>query len=125
MDSTEAKVWKRILRRWKGHAVRVEASMGGVDPGTPDGLLTPRGWGGVWVELKVWPTEVSPIQYAWHVDCDQRGGLCCVLVQVGKDSFWVGKAEEYDGMTERPAGESLQAVLDVIRLAATGRRSRF
>ena len=120
MDTTERRMWEKIRERWDGFCVRVEASRGGVDPGTPDCLLMVRGRGGVWVELKVWPTPLEAIQLAWAIDCAQRGGTALVMCQVGRREFWVGTAEEYDMFESKPAGVSLQAALAMIGLAVSG-----
>ncbi len=112
--TTESDVWGKVRASWDGPCWRVEASCGGVDPGTPDALLWVRGMGGRWVELKVWPTEVSAIQVAWHVDCLQRGGMAWVLCEVGRGRYWIGSAEAYAGLVARPCGVSLQAALGVV-----------
>lgn len=115
--TTEADVWKKIRAAWPGHCVRVEASIGGVDPGTPDSNLGIAGRG-LWVELKVWPTPLSAEQIAWHADCAQRDGGAEVWCWVGRDSIWCGDAATYELMTRRcegrkpPNGMPLQAALD-------------
>lgn len=120
---TEELLWKRIRKRWRGHAVRVEASLGGVDPGTPDSNLSVDGKGG-WVELKVWPTPLNEVQKAWHLDAEDRGAYCVVLCWTGNDKVWVGRGEiytRYVGKGTRPEGVSLQAALDGIESALIGK----
>lgn len=120
--TTESDVWRRVRGAWDGHAIRVEASMGGVDPGTPDCALAPRGRGSVWVELKVWPEPVSPVQVAWAVDCEQRGGLCFLLCE-NRGDYWIGRAEEYAELREVAFDLDLQAALKVIASAGIKRKS--
>ena len=127
MDSTEKKIWERIRSLWDGHCARTEASLGGVDPGFPDCILSPKGWGAIYVELKVWPEPLNPIQYAWHVDCRQRGGIAFVISQVaggrGKvEKYWIGRGEEYSCLDCRPLGKDLQEVLLMVKLAASGKK---
>jgi hypothetical protein len=116
--STEKQLWKKVLERWPGHAIRVEASEGGVDPGTPDCNLSVNGHGG-WVELKVWPEPVSPIQIAWHLEAEDLGASVRLWSQVskGRDTclVWSGSAEDYAKLVEfgrRPVGVPLQMVID-------------
>lgn len=121
---TEKRMWKAILKRWRGHAVRVEASEGGVDPGFPDGILSVGGRGG-FIELKVWPEELRPTQLPWHLDAIQRGAYARVLCCVGHGAYWLGTAEEYQELLdrgERPNGDSLQAGLAMVVCALSGSR---
>lgn len=119
---TEKDFWKKIRREWPGHAMRVEASEGGVDPGTPDTNLSINGHGG-WVELKVWPEPVSPIQIAWHLDALEHGATVEVWSWLGNREglVWRGSAERYEhlvsrldltGKRERPRGLPLQMVIE-------------
>ena len=127
---------------WRGHAVRVEASDGEVPVGTPDCVLSYRGAGG-WIELKVWPDNVSPEQKAWHVDAIERGAYAMVLSELPSGKVWLGPAEEYHGIVNLfeyrnfqrrqlfacssgkvPEGISLQNALGVIESALSRKSSR-
>lgn len=111
---TEKGFWKKISREWPGHGIRVEASLGGVDPGTPDCNLSVNGHG-AWVELKVWPTEITQIQVAWHVDAVDRGATVEVWCWVGQNLVWVGDAETYENLVsikKKPRGLSLKDVIN-------------
>jgi hypothetical protein len=120
----EAAFWKRVRREWKGHAVRIEASDGVVDPGTPDTNLSINYRGG-WVELKVWPDTLSPEQQAWHEDAIERGAYVMVLCEFSDGSVWIGDYEEYTIRVHDHAARrtkprdriSLQAALDMIACA--------
>lgn len=125
----ESRFWKKVRSAWPGHAVRIEASDGEVDPGTPDTVLSVAYRGG-FVELKVWPDNVSSIQLAWHMDAIERGAYCMVLCELPSGKVWLGDAEEFERMMSirevkrPPEGVSLQSALDVIRCALTGTRRR-
>ena len=93
----EAAFWKKVRRAWSGHSVRVEASDGEVDAGTPDTVLS-VGYKGGFVELKVWPDNVSSIQLAWHQDAIERGAYCMVLSELPDGDVWLGNAEDYDAL---------------------------
>lgn len=113
---TEKKLWGRIRAWWEGHAVRVEASAGGVDAGFPDGILS-IGGRGAYVELKVWPEELRPMQLPWHLDCLDRGGGCEVWCWVG-DGIWCGRADEYAVLIERgvkPSGTDVGSHCERLR----------
>jgi hypothetical protein len=113
---TEARLWRKFMLEWPGHGVRIEASAGGCDPGTPDANIS-CAQHGMWLELKVWPTPVSPIQLAWHLDADQRGARALVLCWVTEDEYWVGSATRYDAMTgtgTRPS-RRLEGIADVVK----------
>jgi len=109
----EKRFWKRVRLEWRGHACRVEASLGGCDPGTPD---TSLGWAGknMWVELKVWPDPLSAEQIVWHTDCTQRGGGARVLCELPNGNVWLTGYSIYMNAvraSSRPTGNSLQGVL--------------
>jgi len=115
----EAAFWKRVRSAWSGHAVRVEASDGEADVGTPDCVLS-AGYRGGWIELKVWPDNVSREQLVWHIDAVERGAYAMVLSDVGGGRAWLGDAEEYYSLVlrgKRPRGVVLQRALDVVRCA--------
>lgn len=98
---TEKKMWDRIRAIWPGHAVRVEASEGGVDPGFPDSILSVGGRG-AFVELKVWPEELRETQLPWHIDAIQRGATAEVWAWIEQDDeVWCGTAEEYADLLEK------------------------
>lgn len=106
---------------WPGHALRIEASDGEVDSGTPDTVLSYRYRGG-FVELKVWPDNVSTVQLAWHRDAIARGAYAMVLCELPDGRVWLGDAEEYYAFPRqsfRPPGVVLQAALRVVRCALT------
>ena len=114
--------------------MRIEASDGEVDPGTPDTVLSIAYRGG-FVELKVWPDNLSGVQKAWHEDAVQRGAYCMVLCELPSGRVWLGPAEDYTAFFAMhhsddhrrkypPEGVSLQSALDVIRCALTGTRRR-
>lgn len=95
---TEKKFWDRIRSVWPGHAVRVEASEGGVDPGFPDAILSVGGHGG-YVELKVWPEPLRETQLPWHIDAIQRGATAEVWAYIEQsDEVWCGTAEQYQDL---------------------------
>lgn len=127
IESTERLMWRRLRAAWCGFGIRIEASDGGVEPGTPDTLLQPAGLGGVFVELKVWPTPLRTEQLAWHVDCLGRGGCAVVMCEVGRDSYWIGTGESYDTWIVarqrgddggRPPGATLRRSMLVLRALA-------
>ena len=135
----EAAFWKKVRRAWRGHAIRIEASWGEVEVGTPDTILSVGGKGG-YVELKVWPDNVSGEQLTWHIDAIERGAYAMVLSELPSGNVWLGPAEEYHPLVRgylgkislgwkaarisRPNGVSLQAALNVIDCALIGRRGR-
>lgn len=120
----ESAFWKKVREVWPGHAQRVEASHGEAQEGTPDTVLSVGGRGG-WVELKVWPDNVSREQLVWHVDAIERGAYAMVLSELPKRGqydrsvkVWLGNAEEYHGIVNqvtrnieaeriRPSGKSV------------------
>ena len=111
---TEVDFWKKIRAAWPGHAMRIEASEGGVDPGTPDSHLS-IGGRGAFVELKVWPEPLNPMQYAWHVDAVDKGAGAWVWCWVDYDCIWMGLGEDYADYCEtnsRPKGKTLGHVID-------------
>lgn len=113
----EGRFWKKVRGGWIGHSQRVEAGNGESEAGTPDAVLSVGGKGG-WVELKVWPDNVSAKQLAWHVDAQDRGAYVVVLSQLPDGKAWVGCAQAYDDYVQRkcvPRGCHLQAALDCIR----------
>lgn len=110
---TEADLWKKIRRVWPGHAMRIEASEGGCEPGTPDSILSVGGRG-MFVELKVWPEELRPLQLPWHIDAVQRGAGAEVWCWVGEGRVWRGTAEEYQvhlDQKRKPTGSRLEATV--------------
>lgn len=141
----EGDFWKKVRDGWwPEHAIRIEASLGEVDPGTPDTVLSAGGRGG-YVELKVWPDNVSAVQLAWHLDACDRGAYAMVLSELSDGSVWLGRADAYDSLVRRiaqaevvrpkgksylsrrgPEGIVLQAALKMIRCALIGttRRTR-
>ena len=115
----EGRFWRKVRAAWPGHAQRVEASHGDSEPGTPDVVLS-IGFRGGWVELKVWPDNVSVKQLAWHTDATDRGAYCVVLSRISPREVWLGSAERYDSLVrcgKRPKGVHLQAALNGIRCA--------
>jgi len=133
MSTPEQGFWKRVRSEWKGHAARIEASIGGCDPGTPDSILSINGRGG-YVETKVWPQELEPSQLPWHMDAMRRGAYAVVLCELPDGKVWLGTAEDYAeffganrGRTfpyRRPDGVSLQSALNVVACALTGTKGR-
>lgn len=127
----EQKFWTRVRDMWKGHAVRVEASIGGCDPGTPDSVLSVGGRGG-WIETKVWPQPLEDTQLPWHMDAIQRGAYAMVLCEMPDRRVWIGSAEEYNAMIQchlqgfriRPEGVVLQVALKMIECALIGQTDR-
>lgn len=118
----EGAFWKRVRDAWPGHSVRIEASWGEVSVGTPDTILS-IGYRGGFIELKVWPDNVSEQQLAWHREAHERGAYARVLSRIGKDKVWLGYAWEYDKlhrMKRRPKGVHLQAGLDMVRCELIG-----
>lgn len=92
----EGDFWKAVRKAWVArgwHAVRVEASCGGCDPGTPDTVFGCHGRNG-WVELKVWPDPLSAIQQAWHEEALEGGSYAMVLCQL-RGGVWLGRWDEY------------------------------
>lgn len=121
----EGSFWKRVRGSWCGHSLRVEASNGDVEPGTPDTILS-IGYAGGYVELKVWPDNVSAVQLAWHEEAHSLGAYCRVLSRIRGDRVWLGSAKAYSKLVAsgvRPAGIHLQAALDMIRCELIGRSS--
>lgn len=92
----EGDFWKEVRAAWPGHAIRIEASDGEVEPGTPDTILSIDHRGG-FIELKVWPDDVSAVQLAWHADALDRGAYAMVLSKC-KRGVWLGRAEDYHAM---------------------------
>lgn len=137
----EGEFWKRVRKAWwPSHAIRIEASLGEVEVGTPDTVLSCGGRGG-YVELKVWPDNVSDVQLAWHIDALSRGAYAMVLSELpGPDGLvWLGRADDYHqsvidiivaevirpkgkavGRRRGPEGVVLQAALKMIRSALIG-----
>jgi hypothetical protein len=109
----EGEFWKRVRRGWKGHSVRIEASDGEVEEGTPDTVLSVGGHGG-FVELKVWPDNVSPQQLAWHMDALDRGAYAMVLAELPDGTVWLGRADDWDRLTREQAG------FRIIRVSSPG-----
>lgn len=114
---SEAQFWKNVRRAWPGHAVRIEASRGDAEEGTPDCVLS-IGGRGLWIELKVWPEKLRPAQLAWHLDGIARGAGAWVLCSFGKRGVWFGRAPQYEllcqvGRRPEKLGH-LQAVLEGI-----------
>lgn len=98
---TEKDLWKKIRSQWPGHAVRTEASEGGVEPGFPDSILSSNGRG-FYVELKIWPEPLQPLQLPWHIDATDRGAGAEVWCWVD-GLVWCGPAETYDRYVKRLA----------------------
>lgn len=113
----ESTFWKRVRRAWPGHALRIEASHGEVEVGTPDVVLSIGGHGG-YVELKVWPEPLQPMQLPWHLDALSRGASCWVLCDLG-DEVLLESAAQYDHRLGcglgRPHGITLQQALNMIQ----------
>lgn len=107
---TESAMWRAIRKKWWGHGVRVEASMGDAESGTPDTNLSVHGRGG-WIELKVWPEELRVSQIVWHADALSRGATVVVLAQVSRGRYWIGPWHEYEKLDKRPQGMTLDQVL--------------
>lgn len=119
----EGTFWRRVRDAWPGHSARVEAGMGEADPGTPDTVLSVGGKGG-WVELKVWPDNVSELQLAWHIDALERGAYARVLSQLPDGKVCLLIAEDYDRLVTRkrvPRGCHLQDAIDRIRCDLIGK----
>ena len=134
MSTPEQSFWKTVRDAWKGHAVRIEASVGGCDPGTPDVSLAINGKGG-WVETKVWPQLLEPSQLPWHMHAMRSGAYAVVLAQLPDGKVWLGTAEDYDRATSLwyacargdrtlPQGVSLQQALNVVACALSGKANR-
>lgn len=122
----EAAFWREVRTHWPGHAVRVEAGAGEVSVGTPDCVLS-IGMKGGWIELKVWPDNVSAEQLAWHIDADQRGAYARVLVKMPGSYVWLGMAQEYDAVVSGKSPKilsrdmvHLQEALDRVRCDLIG-----
>lgn len=121
----ESRFQSKVFARWRGmggHAARVDAALGGCDPGTPDSVLSIEGRGG-WVEFKVWPRRLEPMQLPWHTEAVRSGAYAVVVCLVGPGRAWIGLAEDYARLTTRPKGPHLQVVLDMIRFALIRDRS--
>lgn len=113
---TEKLMWKLIRSKWRGHGQRIEASRGEVEEGTPDSVLSVDGRG-AYVELKVWPEPLRPLQLPWAIDARQRGAAVWLLCHLHKREFWLGTHDEYGILQSRknkPTGSSLQFCLDRI-----------
>lgn len=110
MATLESRVWKKVRKAWMGHGVRIEASMGDADSGTPDCMLSWRGRGG-WVELKVWHEPLRVSQRVWHAEALRDGATCVVLCEVGSGRYWIGYWYEYEALSRRPIGLPLNGVL--------------
>lgn len=120
----EGAFWKRVRKAWKWHSVRIEASDGEVEVGTPDTVLSAGGRGG-FIELKVWPDNVSGEQLAWHVDALDRGAYAMVLAELHDGKVWLGRAEEWDRLlgereVVRIVGMDLHRALAMIESALIG-----
>lgn len=99
---TEKRLWEKIRAAWPGHCQRVEASLGEAQSGTPDGVLSVSGRG-AWVELKVWPEPLRPLQLPWHQDALQRGAaayVLCWMYDKSQKLVWLGSAEDYAWLIE-------------------------
>jgi hypothetical protein len=134
----ENRFWARVRDMWTidssgGHAVRIEASIGGCDPGTPDCVLSCGARGG-WVELKVWPEALQPSQLPWHLDAIAHGAYAMVMCELPDRKVWIGSAEDYEMLLQEPLrpdrpttrrcpeGVDLHRALNMIRCALIGRR---
>jgi len=118
----EGDFWKRVRKAWPGHSVRIEASDGEVESGTPDVVLS-VGFRGGFIELKVWPDDCSPQQIAWHQNAHDLGAYAMVLGELGDGKVWLGPAQEWNDYRHElnvPEGVDLHAALDVIACALTG-----
>jgi hypothetical protein len=119
---TEKKFWEKIRDSWPGHAVRTEASEGGVEPGFPDCILSTN-CRGVYIELKVWPEPLRPLQLPWHLDALDRGAYAEVWAWLPNGGVWCGLAEGYQqlldayemGDRRSPAGQTLDLCLKRLR----------
>lgn len=114
----ENALWKRVRGSWRGHAVRVEASDGEVEEGTPDCVLSIGGRGG-WIELKVWPDGVSPQQLAWHAEALARGAYAMVLAELPGGDVWLGRADDWDRLTADTGGGKWKGIR-IIRVRSPG-----
>jgi hypothetical protein len=103
---TEKQLWMKIRAAWPGHSMRIEASEGGVDPGTPDAHVS-IGGRGMFIELKIWPEELRPLQLPWHIDAIQRGAGAEVWAQVPDGTIWAGTAEDYQCLLDNRAAVGL------------------
>lgn len=116
----EGSFWKTVRRAWApAHSQRVEVGNGDADAGTPDVVLSYMFRGG-WIELKVWPEPLRPMQLPWHQDAIQRGAYARVLCRLDKSTVWLGTAEMYARCVRlriKPKGVGLQIALGEIRSA--------
>lgn len=125
----EGAFWRRVREAWPGHALRIEASWGEVEVGTPDTILSVGGRGG-FIELKVWPDNVSGQQLTWHEEAIREGAYAMVLSELPSSRVWLGPADEYFAIVSRqlrqkrlrPEGVLLHDALNVIRCALIGGR---
>jgi hypothetical protein len=104
--------------RWAG--VRIEASMGEVDRGTPDSIVT-VGRVTRFIELKEWGTELSVVQVAWCRERDdrlRRADPVLVLARRGR-KWWIGPWWEWTDplglVWERDLREMILRVFEVDR----------
>lgn len=94
----EQKLWADVRKvlGTKAHGVRVEASLGEAESGTPDLCLSYLSRTR-WIELKVWPESLRVSQIAWAI---QHEGRRCdpvlVLAKFDRDRLWLGHWRTYD-----------------------------
>ncbi len=126
MRGPEGDFWRKVRRAWPGHSVRIEASDGEVETGTPDCVLS-LGFRGGFIELKVWPDVCSPVQLAWHREAISRGAYVMVLADMKDRSVWLGPGEDWNEFVGRDGAiqlgmhlSGLREALSVIAFALTG-----
>jgi len=80
----EVRFYRQIDKHLPGFTQRVENVAG---TGTPDVMGACVGVGNFWVELKVSPNSLSPIQERWHMYNVTNGGKSFVLTKFGKTKY--------------------------------------
>ncbi len=80
----EVKFYKQIDKHLPGFTQRIENTVG---VGTPDVMAAWNELGNFWIELKVFPNSLSPIQETWHMYNCLNGGKSFVLTKFTKTKY--------------------------------------
>lgn len=103
----ESRFWAK-LRKTIPHglrAIRIEASWGEVDAGTPDVLII-RGVSGRFVELKVYPHKMNTNQLSWAEEHDRVGCAPVLVLVKRKQSIMLFEWTDYGGDDDDVSGDS-------------------
>lgn len=89
-----SKLRKTLPRGLRG--IRIEASWGEVDAGTPD-VLVLRGVSGRFVELKVYPRKMNTNQLSWAEEHDRVGCAPVLVLVKRRQEIFIFDWKDYGG----------------------------